>query len=82
MDHLGPGALVIFTSKNMRILGVGSRALYMVLMVRVSAGFFFHRAGGSTSRRSRHIPACSPHLLAIKLPILKTSVTRSSTNLC
>lgn len=40
MDHLGPGALVIFTGKNMRILGVGSRALYMVLMVRVSAGFF------------------------------------------
>lgn len=40
MDHLGPGALVIFTGKNMRILDVGSRALYMVLMVRVSAGFF------------------------------------------
>lgn len=76
MDHLGPGALVIFTGKNMRILGVGSRALYMVLMVRVSAGFFSH--SGSTSGRSRHIPACSLHLLAIKLPVLKTSARNYS----
>lgn len=78
MDHLGPGALVIFTGKNMRILGVGSRTLYMVLMVRVSAGFFSHRASGSTSGRSRHISACSLHLLAIKLPVLKTSARNYS----
>lgn len=39
---------------------------------------FFHRAGGSTSGRSHCITACSPHLLAIKLPILKTSVQLTS----